>query len=123
RWAASVQTRPTTPCTAARQIDIGWAGMAGDELNIVRRYGDRLHSLHLKDIFGQYRGKYSRKNMPDEAFAPIGEGVIRTKECIDLAGTLPNFSGTFIIDQDRSARNMLEDLRIGFENISRMMDG
>ena len=46
-----------------------------------------------------------------------------TKECIDLAETLPNFSGTFIIDQDRSARDMLEDLRIGFENISRMVDG
>ena len=44
-----------------------------------------------------------------------------TKECIDLAETLPNFSGTFIIDQDRSARDMLEALRVGCGNIRKIL--
>lgn len=104
------------------QIDIGWAGMAGDEYEIVKRYGDKLHTLHLKDFFGQYRGSYTRKNMPDAAFAAIGEGAIRTKDCIDLAKTLPNFSGTYIIDQDKSTRSMLEDLKVGYENICKMLE-
>ena len=104
------------------QIDIGWAGMAGDEYEIVKSYGDKLHTLHLKDFYGQYRGNYTRKNMPDEAFAPIGEGAIRTKDCIALTKTLPNFSGTYIIDQDKSTRDMLEDLKVGYENIRRMLE-
>lgn len=60
--------------------------------------------------------------MPDEAFSPIGEGAIRTKDCIELAKTLPNFSGTYIIDQDKSTRNMLEELKVGYENIRRMLE-
>lgn len=60
--------------------------------------------------------------MPDEAFAPIGTGAIRTKACIDLAKTLSNFSGIYIIDQDKSTRNMLEDLKVGYENISKMLE-
>lgn len=104
------------------QIDIGWAGMAGDEYELVRQYGDKLYALHLKDFYGQYRGSYTRKNMPDEAFAPIGTGAIRTKACIDLAKTLSNFSGIYIIDQDKSTRNMLEDLKVGYENISKMLE-
>ncbi len=104
------------------QIDIGWAGMAGGEYEIVKRYGDKLHTLHLKDFYGQYRGSYTRKNMPDAAFAPIGEGAIRTKDCIALSKTLPNFSGSYIIDQDKSTRDMLEDLKVGYENIRRMLE-
>ena len=102
------------------QIDIGWAGMAGDEYEIVKRYGDKLHTLHLKDFYGQYRGNYTRKNIPDEAFAPIGNGAIRTKACIDLVKTLPNFSGNYIIDQDKSTHGMLEDLKIGYYNLRRL---
>lgn len=103
------------------QIDIGWAGMAGDEYELVKRYGDKLYTLHLKDFYGQYRGNYTRKNMPDEAFAPIGDGAIRTKEIIGLAKTLPNFSGTYIIDQDKSTRDMLGDLKTGYENVREML--
>ena len=60
--------------------------------------------------------------MPGQAFAPIGGGAIRTKDCIDLAKSLPNFSGIYIIDQDKSTRDMLEDLKVGYENIRRMLE-
>ena len=60
------------------QIDIGWAGMAGDEYEIVKRYGDKLHTLHLKDFYGQYRGNYTHTNMPDCGFARVGDqGSVR----------------------------------------------
>ncbi len=104
------------------EIDIGWAGVTGDELEIVKRYADRLHTLHLKDIYAPYRIGYTHTNMPDCGFAPIGEGAIRTGEIIDLARKLPNFSGNYIIDQDRSGGSMLEDLKVGYENIRRMLE-
>ena len=103
------------------QIDIGWAGMAGDEREIVGRYPDRVVFLHLKDFYKEYRGRYTRKNMPDEAFAPIGEGAIYTKEIIEQVRSLPRFSGALIIDQDRSSGDMMDALKIGLENIQEML--
>lgn len=49
-------------------------------------------------------------------------GAIRTKACIELEKKLPDFSGIFIIDQDKSVRSMLEDLKAGYENICRMLE-
>lgn len=104
------------------QIDIGWAGMAGDERELVSRYSGRMYSLHLKDFYAQYRGGYTRKNMPDAAFAPIGEGAIYTKEIIQRVKSMPRFSGALIIDQDKSNGDMMDALKIGLENIAGMLE-
>lgn len=104
------------------QLDIGWAGMAGDELRLVRRYADRIASIHLKDFYPAYRnGSYSRKNMPAAAFAPIGAGAIRTGEILSFAGRLPYFAGTVIIDQDRYDGDMLSSLKAGSANVRAMI--
>lgn len=79
------------------QVDIGWAGIAGDENAIVKRYADRIASLHMKDFYPGYRnGRYTRKNMPVEAFAAIGEGEIATKEILSIRENFPNFGGNII---------------------------
>ncbi|MBQ5987790.1 MAG: sugar phosphate isomerase/epimerase [Clostridia bacterium] len=103
------------------QIDIGWAGMAGDEYEIVNKYADRVVSLHLKDFYPNYRGRYTRKNMPVEAFAPIGEGDIRTRDVLGLIPQLKNFGDTVIIDQDAYAGDMMESLKLGIGNIQKML--
>lgn len=106
------------------QLDIGWAGMAGDETAIVERYAHRIASIHLKDFYPQYRkGQYTRKNMPTEAFAPIGEGAIATKDILSRCQDFPNFSGNIIIDQDKSSIEMLKALEIGRSNISAILAG
>lgn len=100
------------------QLDIGWAALAADELRIAKKYGRRIMSLHCKDFYEQgLTGRYTRKNMPTEAFAPIGEGKIKTKEIIDYCQTLPNFNGTVIIDQDKSDRSIIEDIEKGYHNL------
>lgn len=104
------------------QIDIGWAGMAGGEYEIVKQYADRIVSLHLKDFYPRYRGKFTRKNLPVEAFAPIGEGEIRTKEILAYSSRLPQFTGTVIIDQDLYKGEMLDALKISIENIRKMTE-
>lgn len=103
------------------QVDIGWAGMAGDEREIIKRYADRIASLHLKDFYPQYRKGYTRMKMPDEAFAPIGAGMIRTKEILDMTDSLPHFAGTVVIDQDKCSGDMLDAVKTGFENIRGML--
>lgn len=101
------------------QLDIGWAALAADELRIAKKYGRRIMSLHCKDFYEQgLTGQYTRKNMPVEAFAPIGEGKIKTRELVEFCQTLPNFNGTVIIDQDKSAGNMMEDLQKGYSNLA-----
>lgn len=100
------------------QVDIGWAGIAGDEIALVRKYADRIASLHLKDFYPDYRTPaYTRKNMPTEAFAPIGSGAIATREILALRRSLPQFSGNLIIDQDRSAEDMLQALGTGVRDL------
>lgn len=104
------------------QMDIGWAGIAGDEQQIVKRYADRIASLHLKDFYPNYRnGQYTRKNMPTEAFAAIGEGGITTKEILTIRESFPNFSGSIIIDQDKTSGEMLKALETSHGNICAML--
>ena len=103
------------------QLDIGWAGYGGDESDIVLRYMDRIGSLHLKDFYPEYRFGYDRKTVPDEAFSPIGEGAIRTKEILGMRDILPNFEGLIIIDQDRSRGPMLDELAVGISNVKSML--
>ena len=103
------------------QLDIGWAALAADELRIAKKYGRRIMSLHCKDFYEQgLTGQYTRKNMPIEVFAPIGEGKIKTRELVGFCQTLPNFNGTVIIDQDKSAGNMMEDLEKGYLNLKEL---
>lgn len=104
------------------QVDIGWAGIAGDELAIVKRYADRIYLLHLKDFYHEYRnGQYTRKNMPTEAFAAIGEGAVKTKEILAIRKSMPNFNGVIIIDQDKTTGDMLKALEVGHGNIRNML--
>ena len=105
------------------EVDIGWAHFAGDEREIVRRYADRIVILHLKDFYPEYlNARYNRNNLPDAAFAPIGEGGVKTKEILAMRKELPNFSGDVIIDQDKYSGDMLESLKTGHRNIRAMLE-
>ncbi len=99
------------------QLDIGWAGFAGDELEAARKYKDRIVEIHCKDFFEGVKENYNCYNMPGEMFAPIGEGVIKTREFLGMRDLFPHFNGAVIIDQDRSAGDIMEDVRIGFRNL------
>lgn len=104
------------------QLDIGWAGIAGDEQEIVKKYAHRIALLHLKDFHPAYRnGQYTRKNMPVEAFAAIGAGAVKTKEILAIREGFPNFGGTIIIDQDKDAGDMMKAMEVGIGNIRAML--
>lgn len=105
------------------QLDIGWASVAGDEMEIAQRYADRIISIHLKDFYPGYRdGNFTSHNMPVDKFAPIGEGKVKTAEILAMRKHFPNFSGSVIIDQDSFTGDMLEALKTGCGNIHTMLD-
>ena len=103
------------------QLDIGWAGIVGDEVAIARKYADRIAEIHCKDFHEGARGNYSIFTMPKTMFAPIGEGIIRTGDILRCRDEFPNFHGVVLIDQDHSAGNMLDDLEIGFHNLEELL--
>lgn len=103
------------------QLDIGWAGMGADEIQMARKYADRIHSIHLKDFVPGTRGNYHSPNVPKERFSPIGEGEIRTAEILAMVDSFPNFGGQILVDQDFSAGDMLQDLHTGYRNVNTML--
>ena len=103
------------------QLDIGWAGIAGNECEIAEKYAERIVCLHLKDFVPGTKGKYYHQNMPDERFCAIGSGEIQTAQILELRHAFPNFMGSIIIDQDHSSTNMLDDIRLGQQNLCAML--
>lgn len=101
------------------QLDIGWAGMAWDEIKAAERYADRIVEIHCKDFVGG-RGQYTSLKIPQEMFVPIGAGIIETGEIVRMSGGFPRFRGMFIIDQDASTGDLVEDMRIGLDNLRGM---
>lgn len=101
------------------QLDIGWAGMAWDEIKAADKYADRIVEIHCKDFLGG-RGQYTSIKIPKEMFVPIGSGVIETKEIILMSNRFPHFHDMFIIDQDASTGDLVEDLHIGIDNLREM---
>jgi sugar phosphate isomerase/epimerase len=68
------------------QLDNFWVAYAGqDPVKFLRRYSDRVTSLHVKDMarnlqVAPFDGSQWKGPLPDEAFAPIGKGKL------DIAG-------------------------------------
>lgn len=101
------------------QIDIGWAAVAGDECAIVKKYADRIVELHFKDFYQEaLDSNYSRAKMPDNAFAPIGEGGVKSEAIVKMCQDFPHFNGTILIDQDKYTGSMINALRIGYKNLA-----
>lgn len=102
------------------QLDIGWAGICFDEVEIAKKYADRIVSLHLKDFIPETRNRFTNENMPKERFCAIGSGEIKTAEIIAMRDSFPNFGGDIIIDQDHGA-DVIADMNTGFKNIQAML--
>jgi len=103
------------------QSDIGWVSNATDEVAFVKKYADRVIALHLKDL--KTEGKaYTAKNMPAEMFTPIGDGCVKTREVLAMMDTLPQLYGRLVVDQDKSVRGMMKDMKRSYENIHAMLE-
>ena len=96
--------------------DLGWMMVGGMEpIAFMKKYGTRIIRLHLKDFYRDI--PYLQEG--DERFAPIGEGVLELEHIIPVIKEYCCLSEYgLIIDQDGSAGNFLEDIQVGYENIT-----
>ncbi len=104
------------------ELDIGWAGMYADEVEIVKRYASSIRILHLKDFVAGSRGRYTCATSTKSCFAPAGTGEIQTEAVLQMRHALPLFSGNVVIDQNQSEQDLFEDLRVGFHTIRRLLE-
>ncbi len=102
------------------QPDIGWVSNAADEVEFVKKYADRIISIHLKDLKPESKA-HTARNMPAEMFTAIGDGCVRTKEVLDMMDSLPNLQGRLVVDQDKSTVGMMVDMKRSYENIQAML--
>ena len=104
------------------QLDIGWAGYAGDDEFFYERYKDKIVSIHCKDFRPSSRNYVNRDSLPADAFAPIGEGYIHTREI--LSAYIEDTEGLrhIAIDQDKHATDLYEELALGLSNIRSFLE-
>ena len=91
------------------QLDIGWAWYGGmDNLEFMRDHGDRIVSIHLKDLTEDARTRSDAGR-----FTAIGSGCVNTQEVLRSLTLCRLSPGKLIIDQDASAGDMYDDLEAG----------
>jgi len=115
----------TDPDLVAMQIDIGWAYMAGqDVIQLFKKHPGRFELWHVKDA----KFKHVDPKLPPGEHArasrivAMGEGDIDYREIFSYA----KLAGLkyFVIEQDtagQGGRDALEDCRIAYENLSKML--
>ena len=93
------------------QLDLGWVHNAGwDCVETMEKYRDRIRLLHFKDIWpGGAAGKLR--------FSAVGEGSIPLAEIMKKAQELDLIAPGYIIDQDNSEGNLMEDIFTGAAHI------
>lgn len=77
----------------------------GDNLRALKKYGNRVGYVHIKDVDGQVL-KESRENgwsfaqaLKSYIFAPLGEGIARVPEVIDSLRQA-GYRGWLVVEQD-----------------------
>lgn len=102
------------------QLDLGWAAAGcGNGLSAIRKYADRMQILHCKDFY--HLDGITCKTAKNTDFAPIGDGVVKYADGIKLMQELGIQTDYVVIDQDKAAVNILDDLSIGIKNLRNML--
>jgi inosose dehydratase len=97
-------------------LDTGHALYAGDDpANLIRRYGDRIEHLHLKDVAADVRdrGEDFWSALAHGAFCPIGGGMLDIAAVRDALAAI-GYNGFATVEQDRredTAGTPADDLR------------
>ncbi len=109
----------TDPSLVQWQMDVYWVAQAGfDPVEMLRKHGSRMQSLHLKD---------RKPNVPTSTdtgpasahFTEVGEGTLDWPSILRLAARyhIPNM----YVEQDQTDRPPLESLKISYTNLVKIL--
>jgi len=110
----------TDPALVQWQMDCYWVAQAGrDPVAMLRRYGKRMQSLHLKDR--KPNVPTSVETGPDSAhFTEIGTGTLDWVTILRLA---EKFHLRYMfVEQDQTERPPLESLQISYTNLVKFLN-
>ena len=110
----------TDPALVQWQMDCYWVAQAGrDPVEMLRKYGKRMQSLHLKDRKPGFPA--STDTGPASAhFTEVGTGTLDWVTILRLAGKdhIPNM----YVEQDQVERPPLESLQISYTNLVKFLN-
>jgi sugar phosphate isomerase/epimerase len=87
------------------ELDIGWLFYADvNAEDFFKRYGSRIHYLHIKDIHKNYKGMDR-----DKIFVPAGDGMVDIPFFTMLGEKYINREIVMITDQDNSRMDIFKD--------------
>jgi len=110
----------TDPALVQWQMDCYWVAQAGhDPVEMLRKYGKRMQSLHLKD---------RKPNVPTSTdtgaasahFTEIGTGTLDWVTILKLAGK--EHIQNMYVEQDQVERPPLESLQISYTNLVKFLN-
>ncbi|MEM9884780.1 MAG: sugar phosphate isomerase/epimerase [Bacteroidota bacterium] len=83
------------------ELDVFWSSLAGvAPTPLMQRLENRIRLLHLKDKLAGTPTIYDNTQVPDEAFQPLGKGVVDLDEVLELA---PSIGVKYcMVEQDQS---------------------
>jgi sugar phosphate isomerase/epimerase len=115
-----VLMRYTDPGLVQWQMDCYWVAQAGrDPVEMLRRYGSRIQSLHLKDR--KPNVPTSTDTGPDSAhFTEVGEGTLDWVSILKLAAI--NHIRDMYVEQDQTDKPPLESLQISYANLQKLFN-
>ena len=109
----------TDPALVQWQMDCYWVAQAGhDPVAMIRKYGKRLQSLHLKDR--KPNVTTSLETGPGSAhFTEVGTGTLDWPTILHLADKF--HIANMYVEQDQVERPPLESLQISYTNLEKFL--
>ena len=119
RTGLEILLEHTDPKLVQWQMDCYWVAQAGhDPVEMLRRYGDRIQSLHVKDRKANVAAVAG--SGPEAAhFTEVGTGTLDWKWILRLAEN--DHVPYLFVEQDQTERPPLESLQISYDNLVKLV--
>ncbi len=119
RTGLDVLMEHTDPTLVQWEMDCYWVAQAGyDPVEMLRKHGRRMQSLHLKDR--KPNVPISFDTGPGSAhFTEVGEGTLDWPAILRLAAR--NHIPNMYVEQDQSDKPPLESLQISYTNLVKLL--
>ena len=102
------------------ELDVFWLTVAGlDPLRWMKKIGNRLLFLHIKDLKEGTPVKNYTFNIPSESFVEIGSGIIDFKQIFTEAGKL-GIRYAFIDQDHTQMEDKMESVRMSYKYIEEL---
>lgn len=100
----------TNPDLVKLEVDLYWVKKGGhDPVEFIKKHATRSLMLHMKDMTAD----------ESATFAPVGTGIIDFPAIMKVAREIG--VRWFVVEQDRSSGNILEEVEISLKNMKKLL--